>query len=110
VDRLGKYSGGASRLDTVIGLQIEYSLMERRVEWELIPVARFDLEVLAWSPLANDVLTWKYHGEGKADGARMFQRGNEGVPSRGTAGAADLSAVKSVSEQVGRSMAQVALA
>ena len=29
----------------------------------------------AWSPLANGVLTGKYHGEGKADGARMTNEG-----------------------------------
>ena len=55
-----------------IGLQIEYSLMERTVERELVPMAKaLNLGVLAWSPLAKGVLTGKYHGEGKADGARL---------------------------------------
>jgi hypothetical protein len=36
------------------GLQIEYSLMERTVERELIPMAKaLTLGVLAWSPLCN---------------------------------------------------------
>ena len=54
-----------------IGLQIEYSLIERTVERELVPMAQaLDLGILAWSPLARGVLTGKYHGEGKAEGAR----------------------------------------
>src|SRR6266581_7636663 len=59
-----------------IGLQIEYSLMERTVERELIPMAKaLNLGVLAWSPLARGVLTGKYHGDGKADGGRMINEG-----------------------------------
>jgi aryl-alcohol dehydrogenase-like predicted oxidoreductase len=55
-----------------IGLQIEYSLIERTVERELIPMAKaLHLGVLAFSPLAGGVLTGKYHDEGKADGGRM---------------------------------------
>jgi aryl-alcohol dehydrogenase-like predicted oxidoreductase len=94
-----------------IGLQIEYSLIERTVERELIPMAKaLNLGVLAWSPLAHGVLTGKYHGEGKADGARMTNEGmKEFLPEEQRA-APIISAVKSVSEQTGRSMAQVALA
>ena len=94
-----------------IGLQIEYSLMERTVERELIPMAKaLNLGVLAWSPLARGVLTGKYHGEGKADGARMTNEGmKEFLPEEQRA-APIISAVKSVSEQTRRSMAQVALA
>ncbi len=95
-----------------IGLQIEYSLIERTVERELIPMAKaLNLGVLAWSPLAGGVLSGKYHGEGKADGGRMT---NEGVkaffPERVQRAAPIISAVKSVSEQTGHSLAQVALA
>ena len=40
-----------------IGLQIEYSLIERRVERELVPMAKaLNVRVLAWSPLSNGVL------------------------------------------------------
>ena len=94
-----------------IGLQIEYSLIERTVERELIPMAKaLNLGVLAWSPLAHGVLTGKYHGEGKADGARMTNEAmKEFLPEEQRA-TPIISAVKSVSEQIGRSMAQVALA
>jgi aryl-alcohol dehydrogenase-like predicted oxidoreductase len=94
------------------GLQIEYSLIERTVERELVPMAQaLNLGILAWSPLAGGVLSGKYHGEGKADGGRMT---NEGVkaffPEREQRAAPIISAVKSVAKQTGRSMAQVALA
>ena len=72
------------------GLQIEYSLIERTVERELIPMAKaLNLGVLAWSPLARGVLTGKYHGEGKADGGRMTNEGMKDLPSRGTTRGAD---------------------
>ena len=61
--------------------------------------------------VAGGFLTGKYHGEGKPEGGRMT---NEGVkafyPEREQRAASMISAVKSVSEQSGRSMAQVALA
>ncbi|WP_188194977.1 aldo/keto reductase [Nonomuraea sp. SYSU D8015] len=45
----------------LIALQIEYSLVERTVERDLIPMAReMGLGVIPWSPLASGVLTGKY--------------------------------------------------
>src|ERR1700688_2102406 len=94
-----------------IGLQIEYSLVERTVERELIPMSKaLNLGVLAWSPLAKGVLSGKYHGEGKADGGRMSNEGmKEFLPEEQRA-TRIISAVKTVSAQVGRSIAQGALA
>src|SRR6266446_6242272 len=94
-----------------IGLQIEYSLIERTVERELVPMAQaLNLGILAWSPLARGVLTGKYHGEGKAEGARMTNEGMKDFFPEEQRAAPVISAVKSVSEQTGRGMAQVALA
>jgi len=94
-----------------VGLQIEYSLNERTVERELVPMAKaLNLGVLAWSPLARGVLTGKYHGEGKADGGRMTIEGMKEFLPEDQRATPIISAVKSVSEQTGRSMAQVALA
>lgn len=55
-----------------IGLQIEYSLLERSVEQELMPMAReLGLGVTPWSPLKSGVLSGKYTrqnaGQLKAD-------------------------------------------
>src|SRR6266850_2365095 len=94
-----------------IGLQIEYSLIERTVERELIPMAKaLNIGLTAWSPLARGVLSGKYHGEGKADGGRMSNEGmKEFLPEEQRA-TRIISAVKAVSKQTGSSMAQVALA
>ena len=93
-----------------IGLQIEYSLIERTVERELIPMAKaFKLGLVAWSPLAGGLLSGKYHSGGAAEGrystdmAKAFMHTGE-RPDRIVA------AVKKVSQEAGRSPAQVALA
>jgi aryl-alcohol dehydrogenase-like predicted oxidoreductase len=94
-----------------VGLQIEYSLMERSVERELIPAAKaLNIGVLAWSPLASGMLTGKYHGGGEAEGARLSQAMMKDFMPEEQRATRVVSAVKVVSEQIGRSMAQVALA
>ena len=94
-----------------VGLQIEYSLLERTVERELIPMSKaLDLGVTAWSPLANGVLTGKYHGHGKAEGARMSSDMMKGFLPEQERADRIVGAVKKVADQVGKSMAQVALA
>jgi len=94
-----------------VGLQIEYSLVERTVERELIPMANaFKLGVTAWSPLAGGVLTGKYHGHGSAEGGRMSSdMMKEFMPEEKRA-AGIVDAVKTVADETGCSMAQVALA
>jgi aryl-alcohol dehydrogenase-like predicted oxidoreductase len=94
-----------------VGLQIEYSLIERTVERELIPMAKaLDLGVTAWSPLSSGVLTGKYHGHGSSDSARMSSdMVKEFMPEEQRAKRI-VEAVKAVADEVGRSMAQVALA
>ena len=54
-----------------VGLQIEYSLIERTVERELVPMAKaLNLGLTAWSPPANGMLTGKYHGHGSPEQGR----------------------------------------
>src|SRR4030081_3702934 len=54
------------------GLQIEYNLMERTVERELVPMAKaLNLGLTAWSPLARGILTGKYHGHGSSEQGRL---------------------------------------
>jgi aryl-alcohol dehydrogenase-like predicted oxidoreductase len=44
-----------------VALQMEYSLLERTAERELLPVAEaFGLSVTAWAPMAAGILTGKY--------------------------------------------------
>ncbi|MBD3332454.1 aldo/keto reductase [candidate division GN15 bacterium] len=47
-----------------VALQIEYSLIERTVERELIPMAReLDLAVTPWGAIGGGILTGKYSGQ-----------------------------------------------
>jgi aryl-alcohol dehydrogenase-like predicted oxidoreductase len=69
----------------LVALQIEYSLLERTVEGELMPMAReLGLGVTPWSPLKGGVLSGKYTRENaatvKADrGERVTQNLGEKV-------------------------------
>lgn len=94
-----------------VGLQIEYSLIERTVERELIPMAEaLGLGVTAWSPLAGGVLTGKYvEGKAEAD-ARMNSEMMKGYNREDERARRVVSEVQAVARDVGRSPAQVALA
>lgn len=64
------------------GLQIEYSLLKRDAERDLIPMANaLDLAVTPWAPLAGGALTGKYiHGEKgriNAESARLSAKNTE---------------------------------
>jgi aryl-alcohol dehydrogenase-like predicted oxidoreductase len=93
-----------------VGLQIEYSLVERTVERELIPMARaFNLGVTAWSPLGGGLLSGKYHSK-NASGARYVSEASRQFLRTGERPDRIVATLKRISEQVGRSSAQVALA
>jgi aryl-alcohol dehydrogenase-like predicted oxidoreductase len=95
-----------------VGLQIEYSLIERTVERELIPMAKaLNVGVTAWSPLAGGVLSGKYHGHGSStEPARLDSDMMKNFKPEQQRADRVVAAVKKVSDQLGRSMAQVALA
>lgn len=60
----------ASRADALplASTQVEYSLVNRDVEAEVVPAAQaFGMGILAWSPLGRGVLTGKYRGGIPAD-------------------------------------------
>ena len=74
--RRSESHGALSGWSQFIGLQIEYSLLERTVEAELVPMAReFGLGITPWSPLKSGALSGKYtrknDGELKADRGAM---------------------------------------
>ncbi|QIS22450.1 aldo/keto reductase [Nocardia terpenica] len=87
------------------GLQVPYSLLERDIERELLPMAAaFGLTVAAWSPLGGGVLTGKY------------TRPEPGVPTRlspSAVGPHELAVarvVQQVADEFGCTPAQIALA
>jgi aryl-alcohol dehydrogenase-like predicted oxidoreductase len=55
-----------------IGIQVEYSLVERTPERDLLPMAKeLGLGMTAWSPLAQGVLSGKFLGNGTSDATRQ---------------------------------------
>ncbi|MFI6024974.1 aldo/keto reductase [Amycolatopsis magusensis] len=97
----------------LVALQIEYNLIERTGERDLIPMAReLGLGVVPYSPLAGGVLTGKYTRDDLTattdDGTRKsFNRALGTVTERNLA-IADV--VKEVAVELGRTPAQVGLA
>lgn len=94
------------------GLQIEYSLSQRTVERELIPMAKaFKLGLVAWSPLAGGVLSGKYHSGQTSDG-RYQNQGAEASGRGRTGERVDriVNVLEKVATESERSLAQVALA
>ncbi|MDO3640011.1 aldo/keto reductase [Mycolicibacterium arseniciresistens] len=92
-----------------VGLQIEYNLIERTPERELLPMARaLDITVVAWSPLASGILSGKYAGGGASQGGRRLDTVSfRELDERSLAIAR---AVGDVAAQLGCSSPQVALA
>ena len=88
-------------------LQIEYSLIERTVERELIPMAdAFGLTVTPWAPLGGGVLTGKYSRSAGTPEDTKRAGGNERrLSERNLAIARTADAV---ADELGRSSAQVA--
>jgi aryl-alcohol dehydrogenase-like predicted oxidoreductase len=89
-----------------IALQIEYSLIERTPERDLLPMANaFDLAVTPWSPLAGGVLSGKYSTQSTGNG-KSTSRGQE-IPDRSLKIA---QVVGEIAQEIGCSSAQIALA
>ena len=94
----------------LVGLQIEYSLVERTVERELIPMAKaLGIGVTAWSPLAGGALTGKYSSGSKEEGRYSTEMMQAFLPEKERQERV-VSAVRQISSETGRSLAQVALA
>ncbi len=89
-------------------LQIEYSLIQRTVERELLPMAKaFGLAVTPWAALGGGVLTGKYSSGGHPSDAPRAQMNQARVSERNLAIAAE---VKKIAAEMGKSSSQVALA
>jgi len=93
-----------------VALQIEYSLLERTVERELLPMARaFDMAVTPWGAIGGGVLTGKYSKSGKVESnTKRYEEGADSPRlSDGSLAIAD--EVVKVAGECGCSTAQVAL-
>jgi aryl-alcohol dehydrogenase-like predicted oxidoreductase len=101
----------------LVALQIEYSLIERTVERELIPMAReMGLGVIPWSPLGSGVLTGKYshadldgrNGSAEPTGTRKDVAIENGALTERGLRIADV--VSEVAAEIGTTRSRVALA
>lgn len=88
-----------------LGVQVPYSLLNRDVERDLLPMAQaFGLSVAAWSPLGGGLLTGKYAAGRAAETARL--RGHSPTEREERI----VTAVREVADDLGTSPSQVALA
>jgi len=88
-----------------IGLQVPYSLLQRDIERELLPMAEsLGLGVTAWSPLGGGVLSGKYTRPETASGGRLNA---ESLSARDHAVAR---VVQEVADDLGATPSQVAIA
>jgi len=93
-----------------VGLQIEYSIIQRTPERDLLPMAEhFGLSVLAWAPLGGGVLTGKYTRQG-ADADSLRKAGNEARGRTADANLAVARTVDAIADELGATSAQVATA
>jgi aryl-alcohol dehydrogenase-like predicted oxidoreductase len=93
-----------------VALQVEYSLIERAPERELLPMAEaLGLTVTPWSPLAGGVLTGKY-AAGQAGESRFAAESMRQFQAEGARTEAIVKEVVAIAREVGRSPARVALA
>lgn len=93
-----------------VGLQVEYNLLERAVERELLPMAKaLGIGVTAWSPLASGLLTGK-HMKGTEQDSRMSSEMMKGFKPKEDRHAAVIAAVVEMAKEMGISAAQLALA
>ncbi|MGA2550566.1 MAG: aldo/keto reductase [Burkholderiaceae bacterium] len=101
--------------EPISALQLEYSLAERSIEDEFVPLGtRYRMGVMAWSPLSSGLLSGKYRPsrDGASGDGRLRTLGASSNPAfakfteRNFAIVAEL---ERVANTLGRSMAQVAI-
>ncbi len=93
-------------------LQLEYSLVERNIEFEFVPAAQhLGLGITPWSPLGSGVLTGKYKRGGGGEGRLETMKDSQNpVFQKLTDKNFDIAEkTVEVAEKLGKSPAQVAL-
>jgi aryl-alcohol dehydrogenase-like predicted oxidoreductase len=104
--------GGFERF---VSLQPQYSMVERHIEWEVVPAClQAGLGIIPWGPLGQGWLTGKYRkGEPPPEGSRIAtaeEDYEEAWHRRATErNWAIVEEVGTISEETGKSYAQVAL-
>ena len=102
-------------LEPISTVQLEYSLVERNIEFEYVPLAKtLGTGIMVWSPLASGLLSGKYKpSEGGTEGsgrlAMLAGSANPAFNKFTERNWAIVSELEKVAKELGRSMAQVAV-
>ncbi|MEO1127611.1 MAG: aldo/keto reductase [Cyanobacteria bacterium J06639_16] len=102
-------------LEPISTLQLEYSLAERNIEFEYVSLAQnLGMGIMVWSPLASGLLSGKYKPsqEGAEGSGRLAAVAGSGNPAFNKFTAknwAIVAELEKVANELGRSMAQVAV-
>jgi len=92
-----------------VGLQIEYSLVERTPERDLLPMAKaLGLGVTPWSPLGGGVLSGKYNDKSHDKDSRLARPDNP-MPYVNDRNLKIAGEVVAVAKEIGKKPSQVAL-
>jgi aryl-alcohol dehydrogenase-like predicted oxidoreductase len=109
------YVSELNGFEKFVSLQPQYSLVERNIEREILPVCREEgLGIIPWSPLGGGFLSGKYRrGEGPPQGSRiaeavesMEEHWDRRTTERNWR---TLDVIGEISEQTGKSDAQISL-
>lgn len=97
-----------------VSLQLEYSLLERTIESEFLPMSNeLDIAITAWSPLAMGALTGKYLNQKKDDNSRLeltkTTRSSWNDRYLNEKAVKIVQEVVNIAKEIGRTPAQVAL-
>ena len=102
-------------LESISTLQLEYSLVERNIEFEYLPLAQaLGTGIMAWSPLGSGLLSGKYRpsqagAEGSGRLAAVADSGNPAFNKFTPKNWAIVAELETVARELERSMAQVAV-
>ncbi|MEM9092423.1 MAG: aldo/keto reductase [Cyanobacteria bacterium P01_F01_bin.53] len=106
-------------LEPMSALQLEYSLAERNIEFEYVPLAQtLGAGIMVWSPLASGLLSGKYRpsqgastagAEGAGRLASLADSGNPAFNKFTEKNWEIVAVLENVANELGRSMAQVAV-
>ncbi|NOW94967.1 aldo/keto reductase [Mucilaginibacter sp. SG564] len=95
----------------IIGIQVEYNLIERTADRELLPMAEaLGLGVAFWSPLAGGTLTGKYRKETDPNSRKALAGGFLVKDSKNERETRILDLLESIAAETGNQVIDVALA